>query len=72
MNTMPKYKIGQTYISRGKAKHSCTVVDILKTYNSKDELVKIRYVATHKLLGQIVTDNDVVETTITMGLLTNS
>ena len=63
-----KYKIGQKYISRGKAKHECEIIDIYKTYNYKGELVKIRYVAAHKLLGQTVVDYDVVETSITMAL----
>jgi hypothetical protein len=45
----------------------CAVTDILKTYNSKGELVKIRYVAEHQFMGQTVTDRDVVETTIAMG-----
>ena len=61
-----KYKIGQKYISRGKAKHECEIIDIYKAYNYKGELVKIRYVAAHKLLGQTVVDYDVVETSITM------
>lgn len=60
-------KIGTQYKTRGKAPRLCTVTDILKTYNSKGELVKIRYVATHTFLGQTVTNDDVVETTIRMG-----
>lgn len=57
--------IGTQYECRGRL---CTVTDILKTYNSKNELVKVRYVATHELIGQVVTDYDVVETTILRAL----
>ena len=47
----------------------CTVVDVLKTYNSKSELVDVRYVATHEFFGQILTDRSVGATTIAMGLV---
>lgn len=62
-----KYQIGTTFATRGKHSKLCTVVDILKTYNSQGELVKVRYVATHEFMGQTVTDYDVPETTIAMG-----
>ncbi len=45
------------------------MVDILKTYNSKGELVKIRYVSAHEFCGRIVMDYDVCETTIARGLI---
>jgi hypothetical protein len=64
-----RFQIGQKFATRGKHPRICTVTDILKTYNSKGELVKIRYVAEHDFLGQIVTDHDVVETTIAMGAI---
>lgn len=64
-----EYAIGTKFKTRHKQPKICTVTDILKTYNSKGELVKVRYVATHEFLGQVVTDNEVVETTIKMGLL---
>ena len=66
---MSKYTIGTHFNTRGKHPKFCTVTDIHRTFNSKNELVKCRYVATHKLLDQIVTDYDVIETTITMGLV---
>lgn len=65
----PRFKIGQKFHPVRKIKMICTVVDILQTYNSKNDLVKIRYVSEHQFLGQIVTDNDVLETTIARGLL---
>lgn len=65
----PKFEIGQTYKTRGKAPKICTVTDILKTYNSKGDLVNIRYVSTHKFLGQTVKNYDVLETTIAMGVI---
>lgn len=63
------YAIGQKYRTRGKVPRVCTVVDIFKTYNSKGELVRVRYVATHDFMGQSVTDYDVPETAIAMGLV---
>lgn len=65
----PKYKIGAKYKTRGKVPRLCTVVDILFTYNNDNELVKIRYVSEHDFMGQKIKDFDVVETTITMGLV---
>lgn len=64
----PKYAIGTQYKRRGKLPYVCTVVDIHTTYNSKGELVKIRYVSTHEFMGQTLADTDVVETTIAMGI----
>lgn len=68
-NREPKYTIGQQFKTRGKHPRLCTVIDILKTYNSKGELVSIRYVSTHDFMGQLVTDRDVPEVTITMGTM---
>lgn len=68
VNQDSKYPIGTVYQSRGKYPRTCTVVDILKTYNAAGELIMIRYIATHEFSGQTVTDRDVVETTITMGI----
>ena len=65
----PKYSIGTRFKTRHKVPRHCEVVDIFKTYNNAMELVAIRYVAKHVFIGQTVVDCDVVETTITMGLL---
>lgn len=62
------YTIGTQFKTRGKHPRLCTVIDILKTYNSKNELVQTRYVATHDFLGQLMTDKDVCTTTIARGL----
>jgi hypothetical protein len=62
------FPIGTKFKSRGKHPRECTVVDIFKTYNSKDELVSVRYVAEHQFMGQTVTDTNVLHTTIAMGL----
>jgi hypothetical protein len=64
-----EYPIGTRFMSGGKHARECVVVDILKTYNSKNELVKTRYMATHKFLGQTVTDHDVCNVTIARGLI---
>ena len=65
---VPRFAIGQKYTTRGKNPLSCTVTDIIRTYNSNNELIHIRYVATHEFCGQIVTDRDVCETTIARGI----
>jgi hypothetical protein len=64
----PRFAIGTQYVTRHKHPRHCTVVDILTTYNSKGECVRIRYVATHEFIGQTVTEYDVTDTTIAMGL----
>jgi len=64
-----RFHIGTEYKTQGKHPKLCTVIDILKTYNIRGELVQIRYVATHDCLGQTVTDRDVVDATIARGLL---
>lgn len=67
----PLFQIGTQYRTRGRAPRVCTVVDILKTYNNAGELVSIRYVSSHKFLGQTVLVQDICETTIAMGLIQN-
>jgi hypothetical protein len=69
MTLTARFPIGTQYLSSGKRKDVCTVIDILKTYNSAGELVKIRYVATHLFMGQLVADYDVVDTTIARNLI---
>lgn len=64
-----KYDIGTKFTTRGKRQDVCTVIDILSTFNSAGELVRIRYVAEHEFCGQQVTDYDVAGTTIAKGLI---
>lgn len=67
-----RFSIGDKFIRQSrKHKYTETITDILKTYNSNDELVKVRYVATHEFLGQTVTDSDICDTTIARGLIDN-
>ena len=66
----PRYLIGTEFYTRGKHPRLCTVRDIWVTYNGAGELVRVRYVATHELMGQTITDHDIVETTVAMGLVT--
>ncbi len=61
---MDDYPIGTQFMSRGKHAKLCTVVDVLKTYNSAGELVRTRYVTEHDFCGQKVRDNDVCAVTI--------
>ena len=64
------YAIGTQFtLKRGKSPaKDCTIVDHLFTYNSKGELVKMRYVTKHLFCGQWVFDYDVVHTTIAMAI----
>jgi hypothetical protein len=58
-------EIGTKFIRRSSKRRDIeTVTDILTTYNSKGEVVAIRYVATHEFMGQLITDSDIVKTTI--------
>ena len=67
----PKFALGTQFKTRGKHPRLCKVIDILRTYNSAGELVQLRYVATHDLLGAPIVDKEVCETTIAMGLYTD-
>jgi hypothetical protein len=68
----PQHKIGEQFIRRSsKRKDVETIIDILTTTDSKGDVVKIRYVALHNFCGQPVIDNDVLQSTITMGKITN-
>lgn len=67
MSLRAKFSIGQRFMDRGKCPRLCVVTDILTTTNSAGDVVRIRYVADHVLMGQTVTDHDVTETRIAMG-----
>lgn len=62
-------EIGTKYKTRHKVPKLCTVIDRHDTFNIKGELVKTRYVSTHEFMGQVITECDVLETTIKMGLI---
>lgn len=64
-----RFEIGTKYMGRGK--RICTVVDVYRTYNSAGELVKLRYVSTHEFMGQVITDYDVVDTTIARNIISD-
>jgi len=64
-----EYPIGTQYKTRDKRADLCTVTDILKTYNSKGELVKTYYVSTHDFCGQAVTNYEVPAVSIARGLI---
>lgn len=66
---MTDYPIGTVFRTRGKHPRVCTVTDIWRTYDAAGALVHTRYVATHELMGQTITERDVVATTIAMGLV---
>lgn len=66
---MTDFAIGTQYKSGGKNVSVNTVTDILKTYNSKGELVQVRYVAEHQFAGQTVINRDVPTVSIQRGLI---
>jgi hypothetical protein len=65
----PRFAIGTIFKSHGKHPRTMRVSDILRTYNSAGDLVRIRYVAEHEFMGQTITDHDICETTIARNLV---
>ena len=65
---MNDYPIGTKYTPLGKNQKECEVIDILKTYNHKGELVKTTYKSVHSFMGQLVVNHDVIRTTIDRAL----
>lgn len=69
---VPTYGVGTRFKTRGANPRECAVVDIHTTRNLAGEVVRVRYVATHEFMGQTITDRNVVEVTIAMGLMSIS
>ena len=63
-----RFPIGTQYKTRGKFPRLCTVTDQLTVTNSKGEIVKTYYHSIHDFCGQFVTNTDVCDTTIAMGV----
>lgn len=61
-----EFEIGTHYIN--SKNRLCVIKDILKTFNSKGELIKTRYVAEHDFMGQKIEDNDVLHISIQKGM----
>ena len=68
INTAHRFEIGTEYLSSGKQPRLCTVTDKLTTTNSAGEIVKERYISTHKVWEQTVTNHDVVDASVAMGV----
>lgn len=62
------YTIGTQYLTLGKHPVLCTVSEILTTYNSKGALVNTRYESTHQFMDQLVSETNIVATTIARGI----
>lgn len=61
---MNRYEIGTIFLTIGKKRKDVkTVVDIFKTYNSKNELISIEYISEYEFCGQKITSRD-CETTL--------
>jgi len=67
----PKHPNGTKFTKRGKANvgRVYTVVDCQVTFNQSGAVVQQRYIATTNYLGQKLTDSDVLQTTIDMGVI---
>ena len=67
---MTPFRTGTKFKRRGR-KHPRieTVVDVITWINLAGETVGIRYIATHEFMGQVITDKDVLHTTISRGLI---
>jgi hypothetical protein len=68
-NSLPENLIGVQYMTRGKSPRLCTVVDEHTTYASNGSIYKVRWVSTHEFMGQLMTNYDVVRTSIVMNLV---
>ena len=64
----PRFQIGQQFLSPGKHPRLCTITDIFKTFNSENELVRVRYVASHEFMGRVIVDADVCDATVARGI----
>jgi hypothetical protein len=63
-----RFPIGTEFMSRGKHPRKCTVIDYRTTTDSRGEVVRISYVASHEFLGIPVVE-EVTEMRVAMGLL---
>lgn len=63
-----RFPIGTQYLSHGKHPRLCTVSDQMTVTNSKGEVTKRHYHATHEMLGQTVSWYDVNDTNIAKGI----
>lgn len=62
-----RFTIGTKFLPVGKHTKIHEIVDILKTYNSKSEIVAIEYLVTHDYLGQAVSGR-VGDATVARGI----
>lgn len=66
---MFRFAIGTQYMSQGKVKRVCTVVDQLTVTNAAGEVIKRYYKTSHEFMGQMVYEHDVCDTTIARNLI---
>ena len=64
----PRFDIGTVFTTRHEHPRVCTVTNILRTYDITGTLVRVRYIAAHEFMGQLVINSDVVDATIALGL----
>jgi len=60
------YPLGHKFtVTRGKqSPRVCTVADYRVTLDGQGQFVEFRYVVTYLFMGQMIVDNDVVQTTL--------
>ena len=67
-----QFEIGTKFIRKysknAKVKHIETVIDVYKTFNSKNELVHLTYITTYEFCGQLI-KHTALNTTIALGVV---
>lgn len=71
-NRKHAFAIGTRFKTGGKQPRICVVTEHMTVTNSRNEIVRTFYQATHEFCGQQVLDADVCEVTIARGILTNT
>lgn len=68
MTTAHRFAVGTQYLSRGKHPRLYTVSKQLTVTDETGEVIKRYYWATHEFLGQTITDHDVLDATVSIGI----
>lgn len=63
------HPIGTWFLPVGKNKRPQKVVDIITSFNSKGDLIAVRYVSEHDFCGQTVVARDLPRATVSRGIM---
>jgi hypothetical protein len=67
-NKPHRYPIGTSYQPRRKHTYTVTITDRLTVTNDSGVVIKTYYQGTHEFCGQAVTNSNITDTEISMGL----